>query len=266
MDIFQAVVLGLIQGLGEFLPISSSGHLVLVPWVFDWDDQGLSFDVALHFGTLVAVVGFFWKEWVAIFSSFFGIQNKIADEKKYPANFLLLLMAGTIPGALAGFLFEEKIETVLRSPWVVVTSLILFGGLLYLADLKAKISKETNSVSLKEIVIIGFAQALALVPGTSRSGITITAALAMGFTRKAAAKVSFLLSTPIIFGATAYKSKDLLENGIGTPEIIGILVSAVAGFLAIAGLLKFVEKVSYKVFFWYRVGLAAVIILLIFGR
>jgi undecaprenyl-diphosphatase len=266
MDIFQAIILGLIQGLGEFLPISSSGHLVLVPWVFSWEDQGLSFDVALHFGTLIAVVGFFWKEWIAIFSSFFGFQNKIANEKKYPANFLLLLIAGTIPGALAGFLFEEKIETILRSPWVVVTSLIFFGGLLYLADLKAKILKETNSVSLKEILLIGLAQALALIPGTSRSGITITAALAMGFTRKAAAKVSFLLSTPIIFGATVYKSKDLFETGFGTPELIGILVSAIAGFFAIAGLLKLVERVSYKVFFWYRVGLAAVIVLLIFAR
>ncbi len=265
MEIFQAVVLGLIQGLGEFLPISSSGHLVLVPWVFGWEDQGLSFDVALHFGTLIAVIGFFWKEWLAIFCAFLGIKNDFCEEE-YPANFLLLLIAGTIPGAVLGFLFEEKVETILRSPWIIVMTLTLFGGLLYLADLRAKLSKETNTITLKGMFLIGCAQALALIPGTSRSGVTITAGLALGFTRKSAAKLSFLLSTPIIFGATIYKLKDLFASGVGAPEIVGILVSAISGFLAIAGLLKFVEKVSYKVFFWYRFALAIVIVLLILGR
>lgn len=266
MDIFQAVILGLIQGLGEFLPISSSGHLILAPWVFGWEDQGLAFDIALHFGTLIAVVGFFWKEWFAIFAAFFGIHHKLCEERKYPPNFLPLLVAGTIPGAFLGFLFEEKVETILRSPWVVVTSLAIFGGLLYLADLKSKKSKEMNMITLKDTLLIGFAQALAIIPGTSRSGVTITVGLALGFGRKGAAKFSFLLATPIIFGAAMYKLKDLLGAGIGTPELVGIAVSAISGFLAIAGLLKFVEKVSYKVFFWYRIALAVVIALLIFIR
>lgn len=266
MDIFQAIILGLIQGLGEFLPISSSGHLVLTPWVFGWEDQGLAFDIALHFGTLIAVIGFFWKEWFAIFCAFFGIHHKLCEERKYPSNFLPLLVAGTVPGALLGFILEEKVATVLRSPWVIVTSLTIFGGLLYLADLKARKSKEMNLITLKDTLLIGFAQALAIIPGTSRSGITITVGLALGFGRKGAAKFSFLLATPIIFGATAFKAKDLLGAGIGTPEIVGIAVSAISGFFAIAGLLKFVEKVSYKVFFWYRIVLAAVIVLLIFIR
>ncbi len=266
MDILQAIILGLVQGFGEFLPISSSGHLVLIPWIFGWEDQGLSFDVALHFGTLVAVVGFFWKEWIAIFCAFFGIKSKFSEGKTYPTNFLLLLIAGTIPGAFFGFLFEDKVGTLLRSPWVIVITLIVFGGLLYLADLKAKLLKEANSITFKEMLLIGCAQAVALIPGTSRSGITITAGLALGFTRKDAAKLSFLLSTPIIFGATIFKLDDFLEVGIGIPEIVGILVSAVSGFVAIAGLLKFVEKVSYKVFFWYRFVLAIGIVLLIFGR
>ncbi len=266
MDILQAIILGLIQGLGEFLPISSSGHLVIVPWLFGWKDQGLSFDVALHFGTLIAVVGYFWKEWVVIICSFFGWHYKLCEEQKYPSHFLPFLAAGTIPGALMGFLLEEKIATVLRNPWVIVVSLVFFGGLLYLADVKSKKFKETNLVKLRDAILIGCAQALAIIPGTSRSGVTITAALALGFDRKSAAKFSFLLSTPIVFGAAVYKSKDLIETGIGVPEVVGILVAAISGFLAIATLLKFVEKVSYKVFFWYRVVLAILIVGLIFVR
>lgn len=266
MDILQAIVLGLIQGLGEFLPISSSGHLVLTPWLFGWEDQGLSFDVALHFGTLIAVVGFFWREWVAIFCSFFGIKSKLCGEEKYPSHFLPFLVIGTIPGALLGFLLEEKVSTVLRSPYIVVASLIFFGGLLYLADLKSKKLKETKLIKLRDAILIGCAQALAIIPGTSRSGITITAALALGFDRKSAAKFSFLLSTPIVFGAAVYKSKDLITNGITNIEILGVLVAAISGFFAIAGLLKFVEKVSYKVFFWYRLLLALVILIVIFVR
>ncbi|MBT3356314.1 undecaprenyl-diphosphatase UppP [bacterium] len=266
MDIFQAIILGLIQGLSEFLPISSSGHLALTPMIFNWEDQGLAFDVALHFGTLIAVIGFFYKEWIAIFCAFFGIQSKLVKEKKYPSHFLLLLIAGTIPAVVCGLLLEEKAETVFRDPWVIVGTLTIFGGLLYLADLRAKYSKEVNLITFKDAILIGFAQAIAIIPGTSRSGVTITAALAMGFSRKGAAKFSFLLSTPVIFGATVYKARDIFEVGFGTPEIIGIIVSAVSGFFAIAGLLKFVEKVSYKIFFWYRLVIAIAIALLILGR
>ena len=206
MDILQAIVLGLVQGFGEFLPISSSGHLVLIPWIFGWEDQGLSFDVALHFGTLIAVVSFFWKEWLAIFCAFFGIRNKFCEGKKYPANFLLILIAGTIPGALLGFLFEDKVATLLRSPWIIVTTLITFGGLLYVADLKAKLLKETNSITFKQIFLIGCAQALALIPGTSRSGITITAGLALGFTRKGCRQTYLFCYQPQLFLEQPYSN------------------------------------------------------------
>ncbi len=255
MEIIQSIILGLVQGLGEFLPISSSGHLVLAPWIFGWADHGLSFDVALHLGTLFAVLIYFRKDLVEIFRI-----NK-SSSSKYPKNFILLLIIATIPGALAGYFLESIAETVFRYPLVVALALVIFGFLLYLLDVKSEKAKKMKEVELKIAISVGLVQALAIIPGTSRSGVTITAGLAMGFTRKAAARFSFLLSIPIIFGATVFKLDDFVESGVGLAEILGIVVAGVSGYLAIAGLMKFIGRVSYKVFFLYRLILAAVIVM-----
>ncbi len=269
-DIFQSIILGIVQGLGEFLPISSTAHLILTPYFFGWEDPGLSFDVALHIGTLVAVVAFFWTDWVAIFKS--AVSNlKQGDQKNsltaYPdrskvsnKNLLWFLIVATIPGVLAGYFLEEKAETVFRNSVVIAITLAAFGLILYLVDKYVQHKKDINKVSLKDSIIIGLSQAIAIIPGVSRSGATITAGLLTGLDRVSAARFSFLLSTPIIFGAAVLKMPYLIREGIDMPIVIGVVVSAISGYLAIKYLLKFVEKASYAVFFWYRLALAIIII------
>ena len=266
MDILQATILGIVQGITEFLPISSSGHLVLVPYFFGWEDPGLTFDVALHFGTLIAVVGYFWRDIVAISkfkiqNSKLQIKNKNEKEpKKYPENMLNLLIVATIPGAFAGYYFNDYAETIFRHPLLIATTFSLFGFLLFLADKKSKKYRGSGEINRIDAIIIGLVQAVAIIPGVSRSGITITAGLFRGLDRKSAARFSFLLSVPIIFGATLFQAKDFFQSSIGAVEIVGIIAAAVSGYLAIAGLIKFIEKTSYKIFFWYRLVLALLII------
>lgn len=263
MDISQSIVLGAVQGLGEFLPISSTAHLVLVPFFTGWEDPGLAFDVALHAGTLLAVVAFFWKDWLKIFQLAF-LKNKKSEE--YGNDILWLLVLATIPGALAGYFLEDYANTIFRSPWVIVFTLSFFGLLLYLFDKYAKRKREIGKISLKDALIIGLAQAAAIIPGVSRSGATITAGRALGFDRVSSARFSFLLSTPIIFGATLNQLPDMIEAGISGAMMVGIVISAVSGYLAIKYLIKFVQKSSYKVFFWYRMVLAMAIAAAIFWR
>ena len=259
MDSIQFIFLGLIQGLTEFLPISSSGHLVLMPWFLGWDYQGLSLDVALHFGTLLAVILYFWRDWVDIFQSALTGKKGI-----YSKKFLGYFAVASIPGALAGFFLDDLAENFLRNPLIIVFTLAFFGFWLYYFDKKGQKNKTEKQLSLKEAVWIGLAQAIAIIPGTSRSGITMTAGLKLGLNRKSAARFSFLMATPIIFGASVYKLKDFLDLSFGWPEFLGIFASFISGYLAIAGLLKFVEKVSYKWFFWYRLGLALIILIFYF--
>lgn len=261
MDLLQAIVLGLVQGLGEFLPISSSGHLVLTPWFFGWEDFGLSFNVALHFGTLVAVIWYFWRDWIRIFKEAFA-----GGLKKIHRSLLFYIAIATIPGVLAGVFLEEYAATVFRHPPLIAGTLIVFGWLLFWADKQLKDKKTIQDITWKMALLVGLAQAIAIVPGVSRSGITIVAALFLGVNRKDSARFSFLLATPIILGASVYKFSDFVATGLDVYSLVGILVAAVSGYLAIAGLIKFVEKVSYKVFFWYRLALALLIILLFFVR
>jgi len=263
MDISQSIVLGVVQGLGEFLPISSTAHLVLVPFFTGWDDPGLAFDVALHAGTLLAVLAYFWKDWLSIFKLAFV---KDENDGKYGKNTLWLLILATIPGALAGYFLEDLASTVFRSPWVIVFTLSFFGLLLYLLDKYAKQNKGMRKVDLRSALIVGLAQAVAIIPGVSRSGATITAARALGFDRVSAARFSFLLSTPIIFGATMNQLPGLIEEGLDFPMMAGILVSAVSGYLAIKYLIRFVQSSSYKVFFYYRLALALAIVSFLFWR
>ena len=261
MDFLQAIILGLVQGLGEFLPISSSGHLVLVPWIFDWKDPGLSFDVALHFGTLVAVVGYFWKDWFNIFK-----EAKEKGTKNFKNSLLFFIIIATIPGVIIGLLLNDYAETIFRSPIIIALTLSIGGLLLYLVDKKMKHQDDLNLMSWKTALWIGLVQAIAIIPGVSRSGITITAALALGISRKDSARFSFLLSTPIILGAVILKAGDFLSSSFSPEAIVGMIVAGVSGFLAIAGLIKFVQKGSYAVFFWYRLALAVVIVLFLVFR
>jgi len=269
INIFQSIFLGIIQGLGEFLPISSTAHLILAPWFFGWSDPGLAFDIALHVGTLLAVVWFFWRDWLDIIKA---ASNSVLHTKceiknnMYPAGLLWLLMVASIPGAIFGLLFDSKIESIFRSPLLIAFTLSAVGLVLLLIDKYAKHSKTIEKISIKDALIIGFSQALAIVPGISRSGATMTAGLALGIGREQAARFSFLLSAPIIFGAAAVKIPHLLSAGITLPIIFGILSSAVTGYLAIKFMLKFIQKVGYAPFFWYRIVLAAVVVGVYFAR
>jgi undecaprenyl-diphosphatase len=262
MTILQAIIYGIIQGAGEFLPISSTAHLVLAPYFFGWKDPGLSFDVALHLGTLIAVVIFFFWDWVEIIK--IGIFRKQSDEGKYSKNIFWFLVVATIPGMIAGILFEQKAETSFRNPLLIAFTLAIVGFILYMADKKLKAKKDLNSIGWKDSIIIGLSQALSIIPGVSRSGSTITSGLFLGLDRKSAARFSFLLSTPIIFGAAALKLPHLFSGGINMNLVVAILVSALSGFLAIKYLLKFIEKTSYKIFFWYRLALASVVLIFFF--
>lgn len=269
-DLIHPIILGIVQGLGEFLPISSTAHLILVPYFFHWPDPGLSFDVALHFGTLIAVVAYFWREWITIFGLIFKNEsqksklNQPAGGQSYGNNILWLIIIATIPGALAGYLLESKAETVFRSPLIIAFTLASFGLVLYLMDKYAKHGKDIKELTIKDAIIIGFSQAIAIIPGVSRSGATIASGLWRNLDRTSAARFSFLLSTPIIFGATILKLPGLLKSGIDLQIFLGVLFSAISGYFAIKYLLKFIEISGYRVFFWYRILIALIIIIAIF--
>lgn len=246
MDLFQTVVLGIVQGLGEFLPISSSAHLVLVPWLMGWPYAGLTFDVALHVGTLFAVIAFFWRDWLRLIGD--GLQFKPTTEGKL----FWFLVVSTIPGAVAGYLLEHQAETVFRHPLVIGIMLIIMGAILYLADTRALSMINLKDVGLKESLIIGVSQALAIIPGVSRSGITMTTGRLMGLTRETSARFSFLLATPIIAGAGVKELTKLTPSDINLVFFTGVLVSALVGFLAIKFLLRYLSRRNYSIFAWYR--------------
>lgn len=265
MTIFQAIILGLVQGIAEFLPISSSGHLILMENIFGFTKAGLTFDIVLHLGTLTALLLFFWRDWIKIIKSFFGSLkswNLKNDAEQRLAWFLLI---ATIPGAIFGFFLEEQAETVFRNTLLVALTLAGLGLLLILAERAAQKRRNITEMNWWDSVLIGLSQVLALVPGVSRAGITMTAGLFRGLKREVAARFSFLLSTPIIFGAgLSHITKIIREgNNDGTylAFAIGFLVSAFSGYLAIKYLLKYVERHTLDIFAYYRFLLAAVVIL-----
>ena len=262
MQILESTVLGLVQGLGEFLPISSSAHLVLVPWLFRWEDPGLTFDIALHVGTLAAVVFYFWKDWWRL------VVSGLTDVHSTDGRLFWYLVVASIPAAIGGVLLESKAETVFRSPLLIAVMLILLGVLLYWADRKCAKKIEMQKISLTTCILIGIAQTFAIVPGVSRSGITMTMALMLGLTREAAARFSFLLSTPIIFGAAVIKLPHIAANPavINTEFITGMLVSCVVGFASIGFLLKYVQTKNFLPFAWYRFALGAIVIVAVLAR
>lgn len=267
MTYIQALVLGIIQGLTEFLPVSSSGHLVLFPSLFGWSDQGIAFDVVLHLGTLVAVVIFLRKKLWLIIKSFFNFKNK--EEITLQNRHLgWLLIISIIPAGLVGLLFNSWIEENLRSSLIVAGTLIFWGIILWLADnysQKQIAKKNMEKLIWKNALFIGLAQAVALIPGTSRSGITMTAGLFSKLDRKSTAEFSFLVSVPIIFLAGVTAIKDLFENGLGNIELsylgVGFISAMVSGLLAVWGLMRIVQKWSFKPFVIYRILLGLIIIL-----
>jgi undecaprenyl-diphosphatase len=284
MLILQAIILGLIQGLTEFIPISSSAHLVIVPWLFNWNSpilESLTFDVALHLGTLIAILLFFASDWIKIIRAGIAsiIERKIGDN--HDRRMAWYLIIGSIPAAFFGFAFESKVDALFHSDPINYMSMIVMGIivaamglLLYLADHYSKHSRDFKNLNLKDAILIGFAQVLALFPGVSRSGSTITAGMALGFDRKSAARFSFLLSAPIIAGGGLHSllkiAKLVQANSIASNELllfpIGFITAAVSGFLCIKYLMKFLQKHTVDIFVYYRWALAILIIVVALVR
>ena len=256
MDVFRAVILGIVQGVGEPLPISSSGHLILVPWLLGWPEHSLTFDVALHGGTAVAFIAYFWRDWVALVRAFFGSLRDGNFLGDYHRRLAWYIVVASIPGAVAGVLFEQKIEDLLRAPWVVATLLLVMGLVMLAADRLSARRRSLSELTLWDAVIIGLSQALALAPGTSRSGVTITAALFLKMNRTDAARFSFLMSGPIVAGAFLYKMLGLVRGGFPVDEqvpfLAGIVAAAVVGYFAIRFLLGYLQQRSLNLFIGYR--------------
>ena len=263
IDVFQAIVLGTVQGFTEFLPISSRAHLILVPWLFGWPDPGLTFDVALHLGTLAALLLYFRKDWIYLAQS--SLRLLKGDTKDPDARLALYIILGTIPGGIAGLLLEREVDKF-GTPTVIAATLIGVALLMRAAELGGMRKKDLEAMSLSDALMIGFAQALAIIPGVSRAGVTITAGLFRGMTRKAAAQYSFLLSPPIVAGAVLKKVIDILREGLppdqGLPFVVGIIVSAFFGFVSIAGLMRYLQTRSTFVFIHYRIALGIIVLIL----
>ena len=263
LDWIQISVLALIQGLTEFLPISSSGHLVLTPQLFDWPDQGLAFDVAVHVGTLAAVVLYFRQDiWLMARD---WSRSIITRQPTSNSRLAWWVIFATLPAVVFGLIINQGLEAAMRNPLLIAATTIGFGALLWWSDIKGQKIRDEYSLSFKDIMIIGFAQALALIPGTSRSGITITAALMIGLTPQAAARFSFLLSIPIILGAGLVKLKDLLESTAPVQwEAIfgGVTISFISAYIVIALFLKWINRIGMAPFALYRFALGALLIYL----
>ena len=265
MTVLQALVLGIVQGLGEFLPISSSAHLVLTPWVFGWPDPGLAFDVALHVGTLVAVLWYFRAEWVRLAQSGFDLlRTRRADTEEKQR--LVYIVIATIPAAIAGLLLEDYAESAFRSPTLIALTLIVMGIVLWAVDRYAPRDRPLGNMRIRDAMLVGLAQIFALVPGVSRSGSTMTAARGLRFDRQSAAVFSFLMSMPITAAAAVLKAPTLLRANDRMTLIVGIVAAAVSGWLAIAVLLRYVSRHSYGLFALYRLVLGAAVLALVAAR
>ena len=270
MTILQAIVLGLVQGATEFAPVSSSGHLILVPWILGWEaigdvDLQKTFDVALHLGTLIGALIYFRHDVARYLGSFFrsirARRISTTDERIAWA-----LAIGTIPGALVGALFEDVIQVRLGAPLLIAVMLVVFGVVLVVVDRVARSDRAFDTIGPRTGLALGTAQALALQPGVSRSGVTITAARALGLDRESAARFSFLLSLPIIAGAGIYKAIDVAGTGLqgfAAEFVAGMAAAAVSGFVVIRWLLRYLRRHDFTIFLWYRIAVAVLVFLLI---
>ena len=272
MTVLQAIVLGIVQGLCEFLPISSSGHLILVPWLFNWhfllDNPGLNktFDVALHLGTFVAVLVYFWREVVRLVVSWLrSIAKRSLEEPE--ARLAWLLLVSTIPAAAVGVALENFITDQLGKPWIIAIAMIVFAGFMYLVDHIARLDRDIESLGWGGAILIGVAQALALIPGVSRSGVTMMAGLLLRFDRESAARYSFLLSIPVVGGAALYKAlevaRDGLPAGTAVPFLAGMVSAALSGLVAIWFVLAYLKRHNFNLFVLYRIVVGVAILILI---
>jgi undecaprenyl-diphosphatase len=271
MEILSAAILGIIQGLTEFLPISSSAHLILVPWFFGWKPEGLAFDVSLHLGTAVAVLVFFWSDWVRLCRDVIGGLKQGTLFATQSQKLFWFLVVGTLPAVIAGLALEETIEARLRSPLIIVGTLTVLAVALYWAEKRSRQNRSVEHFTWADSIWIGFSQALALIPGVSRSGITITTAMFRNSDRTSAARFSFLLSTPVIVGAGLLEGWRLLKalRSPATGAIdadwavmgVGILFAGTTGFFCIRYFLRYLQTKSFLPFIIYRIILAAIILI-----
>jgi len=269
MEIYQAIILGVVQGLTELLPISSSAHLNLIPIIFNWSVPE-SFDVALHFGTLLAIGIFFFKDWIDLIVG--GAKKVFKKEDSVSGRMFWYIVAATIPGGAIGFVLDKYAEDILTKPIIIAIALIVMGIILYIVDKKASTKTEYEQMTFKQTFLIGLSQALAFIPGVSRSGVTMTAGRAMGVSRESVAKYSFMLSAPIVLAATVFKLGEFIEylavaniTGI-IAFILGILVSFIVGLIVIKFLLEYLKKGSFKIFAIYRVIVGLLVIAWIFFK
>lgn len=270
MPLYQAVILALVQALTEFLPVSSTAHLTLVPWIMHWPDPGLAFDVALHAGTLVAVLLYFFKDWVTLVLCGFGFKypaTASTEEISRHRHLFWYMVIGTIPGGIAGKLFDRQVEDYFRTPMIIGVSMVLVALLMWWADSRVRLTRKLEDANLGDAATIGVAQAIALWPGVSRSGITITTGLFRGLTREAATRFSFLLSAPLIAGAVALKLPGLIKlHKVGALDlplstlIISILVSGIAGYFVIAFFIRYLQTRTLKPFVIYRLVVGVMIL------
>ena len=263
MEIYQAVILGVVQGLTELLPISSSAHLNLIPTIFNWSVPE-SFDVALHFGTLLAIGIFFFKDWLKLIAG--GFKKVFKKEDSTEGRMFWYIVAATIPGGIIGFILDKYAEDFLTKPLIIAIALIVMGIILYLVDKNAKSETDYENMTFKQTFLIGLSQALAFIPGVSRSGITMTTGRAMGVKRESTAKYSFMLSAPIVLAATVFKLGDFIDyfavastTGI-IAFVLGVLVSFIVGIIVIKFLLNYLKKGSFKIFAVYRVVVGLLVI------
>jgi undecaprenyl-diphosphatase len=288
LPILEAIVLGIVQGLTEFLPVSSTAHLALVPWLVttlglaNWPDPGLTFDVALHGGTLVAILLYFWRTWIQIIRAALGgkvvrfseVRDDVRDltpaEEQRERKLLWFMIAATIPAALAGALLEKHIETNFRAPALVASMLIIVAVIMWVAERMSKFEKPLPQIGLGDAMTVGVLQAFAVIPGVSRSGITIIGGLFRNFTREAAARFSFLLSTPIIGGAALFKLHHVMKHGLPPGElapgtaafVAGIVASALVGYAVISWFIRYLQTKTLTVFIVYRILFGIAVLLL----
>ena len=268
MPLLEVIVLGLIQGLTEFLPVSSTAHLALVPWLFGWQDPGLGFDIALHVGTLAAILIYFFRDWVQIILQGFGMDANGDPALKRNRMLLWLMAAATIPVGFFGYIFKTQAETTWRNPNVIAAMMIGVGIILWICDRAGTHQKNLGQLTTADALSIGLAQALSIVPGTSRSGITISAGLLRNLDRPTAARFSFLLSTPAIGAAALKDFYDLHKHEGGIPHdmripfLVGILVSGVTGLIVIHFFLEYLRRRSLNIFVAYRIVFGIIVIAL----
>ncbi len=272
--IIQALIMGIVQGLTEFLPVSSSGHLILVPYLFGWDDPfitSLAFSVMLHIGTLVALLTYFKGDWLRLIPAGLATIRDRSFQEDPDRKLAWALVAATIPAAIVGFLFSDFFETQIRQPGLVAVTMVVGGLILWIADRFGAQSRTVDDVTLPVATGIGIAQALALIPGISRSGISISAGRFAGLDRAAAARFAFLMATPITAGAIVFEARKLLTGEAGVevamvPLLVGLVASLISGFAAIHFMLRYLRTRSLQVFVWYRFALVAIVLVVLLMR